>query len=124
MRRVVAVVAGVVLASSISACTPRPNDAEPAASAFLEALERRDVESSAIDNPTSAADSTNATWDGLQAEDVTATLKDVRQEENLATATYELAWQLPRDRELKYDAQMTLTPVSYTHLTLPTNREV
>ncbi len=109
MRRVVAVVAGVVLASSISACTPRPNDAEPAASAFLEALERRDVESSAIDNPTSAADSTNATWDGLQAEDVTATLKDVRQEENLATATYELAWQLPRDRELKYDAQMTLT---------------
>ena len=109
MRRVVAVVAGVALASSISACTPRPNDAEPAASAFLEALERRDVESSVIDNPTSAADSANATWDGLQAEDVTATLKDVRQEENLATATYELAWQLPRDRELKYDAQMTLT---------------
>lgn len=109
MRRVVAVVAGVALASSISACTPRPNDAEPAASAFLEALERRDVGSSVIDNPTSAADSTNATWDGLQAEDVTATLKDVRQEENLATATYELAWQLPRDRELKYDSQMTLT---------------
>ena len=109
MRRFAAVVVGVVLASSISGCTPRPNDAEPTASAFLDALEQREVDASLIDDATSATDSTNATWDGLQAENMTATLKDVHQEDNLATATYELAWQLPRERELTYDAQMTLT---------------
>ncbi len=109
MRRFAAVLVGVVLASSISGCTPRPNDAEPTASAFLDALEQREVDASLIDDATSATDSTNATWDGLQAENMTATLKDVNQEDNLATATYELAWQLPRERELTYDAQMTLT---------------
>lgn len=109
LRRRVAGVAVVALVASISSCTPRPNDAEPAAADFLSALESREVNSSLVDNAPDAEASFNETWSGLQAEGLSATLLDVNQADNLATATYELSWDLPRDRELTYTAQMTLT---------------
>src|SRR5699024_5358064 len=51
----------------------------------------------------------DSTWDGLQAEGLTATLGEVDVRENLATAQYTLDWQLPRDRHLTYDTTLTLT---------------
>lgn len=108
-RRLAGVVAAVALASSISSCTPRPNDAEPAADAFLSALEKRESTASRIDDPSAADASIAETWNGLQAEGLDAELLDVHQDDNLATAKYRLTWQLPRERELSYDAQMTLT---------------
>lgn len=109
MRRVFALWGAVVLAVSLAACTPRPNDAEPAASAFLAALESREVNSSLIDDASAADSSLQSTWDGLQAESLSAELGDINQAENLATAKYTLTWHLPRERELTYDAQATLT---------------
>lgn len=109
LRRSVAGVAVVALAASISSCTPRPNDAEPAATAFLKALEEREVNASLTDDASAAESSLNETWGGLQAEGLSASLLSVNQEDNLATATYELHWDLPRERDLTYTAQMTLT---------------
>ena len=109
LRRSVAGVAVVALAASISSCTPRPNDAEPAAASFLSALEKREVNASLIDDPSAADTSLNETWGGLQADGLEATLQDIHQDGNLATATYEMHWQLPRERDLTYQAQMTLT---------------
>ena len=112
MQRLLALLTGaVVLASALAACTPRPNDAQPAAQAMLDALISRDTEGLAplVDDPSSASTSINATWDGLQADSLDAELTGVSQSENLATATYSLHWQLPRDRDLSYEAQMTLT---------------
>lgn len=109
MRRLLALLTALFAAVALAGCTPRPNDAEPAASAFLRALEAREVSPSLIDDSASAESSIAATWDGLQAEALSASLREVNQSENLATATYELSWELPRDRTLTYDAQMTLT---------------
>lgn len=109
LRRSVAGVAVVALAASIGSCTPRPNDAEPAVASFLSALEKREVNASLIDDPSAAESSLNETWGGLQAEALSASLVSVHQDDNLATATYELHWDLPRDRDLTYTAQMTLT---------------
>lgn len=112
MQRLLALLTGaVVLASALAACTPRPNDAQPAAQAMLDALVSRDTEglSSLVDDPSSASASINATWDGLQADSLDAELTGLSQSENLATATYSMHWQLPRERDLSYEAQMTLT---------------
>ncbi len=109
MRRLWALLSSLLIALALASCTPRPNDAEPSASAFLSALEKREVSTSLIDDPTSAESSIAATWDGLQAENLSAELTDINQNENLATAKYQLSWELPRDRTLTYDAQMTLT---------------
>lgn len=112
MQRLLALLTGaVVLASALAACTPRPNDAQPAAQAMLDALVSRDTEGLAplVDDPSSASTSINATWDGLQADSLDAELTGVSQSENLATATYSMHWQLPRERDLSYEAQMTLT---------------
>ena len=78
---------------------------------MLDALVSRDTEglSSLVDDPSSASASISATWDGLQADSLDAELTGLSQSENLATATYSMHWQLPRERDLSYEAQMTLT---------------
>ncbi len=99
------------LVSGLVACTPKPVDATPAAEEFLAALAARDLDgvSEVIDLPTTAREVIGSTWDGLQAEGLTATLGEVDVRENLATAQYTLDWQLPRDRHLTYDTTLTLT---------------
>lgn len=99
------------LVSGLVACTPKPVDATPTAEEFLAALAARDLEgvSEVIDLPTTARQVIDSTWDGLQAEGLTATLGEVNVRENLATAQYTLDWQLPRDRHLTYDTTLTLT---------------
>ncbi|MCP1386615.1 penicillin-binding transpeptidase domain-containing protein [Corynebacterium sp. TA-R-1] len=112
LRRLIALLTSVVLvAAGLGACTPRPNDAEPTAAALLKALEERDLEalSSIVDTPSDAESSLTASWEGLQAEALSAELTGVSQTDNIATATYTLSWQLPRDRTFTYDAHMTLT---------------
>lgn len=112
MQRLLALLTGaVVLASALAACTPRPNDAQPAAQAMLDALASRDTEglSPLVDDASAATASINATWDGLQAESLDAELTGMSQSENLATANYTMHWKLPRERDLEYEAQMMLT---------------
>lgn len=110
MKRVVLLVA-LLCAGGLAGCTPRPNDAEPAAAAFLEAVETQDYDTlaSLVDDPADATSSIRSTWDGLQAEAATLELADVSQQDNLATATYTVSWQLPRDRSFSYEATATLT---------------
>lgn len=109
--RLSALFAVLTIALGAVACTPKPNPAEPVASSFLEALESFDYDrmTQLVDAPDKASTSLTSSVGGLQAEGVTATLNDVDQQENLATAHYTLDWALPRDRHVRYDASMTLT---------------
>ena len=109
--RLAAFFAVLIALFGVSACTPKPNSAEPVAQDLLDALQEFDLEAlaSLVDDPQKASASASATISGLQAEAVTATLNAVDQEENLATAHYTLDWALPRDRHISYDAAMTLT---------------
>lgn len=112
MKRLASLLATVSLCcGALSACTPRPNDAEPTAASFVEAIAGQDYEalSELVDDPTTATDSISSTWQGLQAEGADITLREVTQQDNLATATYTVDWALPRERRFTYDAQMTLT---------------
>ncbi|KGF25140.1 penicillin-binding transpeptidase domain-containing protein [Corynebacterium tuscaniense] len=109
--RVLALLAVLVVALGVSACTPKPNPAKPVAQDLLDALQDFDYEALAqlVDVPQQATDSASATVSGLQAEALNATLNYIDQKENIATAHYTLEWALPRDRQVAYDASMTLT---------------
>lgn len=98
-------------ATSLVACTPRPHDPEPVASAVLEALAADNPEEAGryIDQPTAAEDIIRRSFDGLQAEGLETQLHDIDVRENVATAHYRLRWILPRDREFAYDTEMVLT---------------
>ena len=112
MKGLASLLATVALCcGALAACTPRPNDAEPTAASFVEAIAEQDYEalSELVDDPTAASDSISSTWQGLQAEGADITLREVTQQDNLATATYTVDWALPRERRFTYDAQMTLT---------------
>lgn len=95
-------------------CTPKPDSATPAAEDFLQAFQEHDTATitSLVDQPSAAASSIDKAFSGLQAESLTATLNEVNQSGNTATANYTLTWQLPRERELSYDAQLVLTQAS------------
>src|SRR5699024_9513243 len=111
-RSVVAAVMTTVMASGgLIACTPRPDTADPVAVDFLEAWDNQDYEAftGITDQADLAATTMQTTYAGLQAEDVELTLGDVQSREAIATATYTVTWKLPRERELTYDASMTLT---------------
>lgn len=109
--RVSAIVSVLALVLGATACTPKPNPAQPIAQDFLDALQAFDYDTiaSLVDAPDEASGSVSSTVSGLQAEGVTVTLNRVDQQENLATAHYTVEWQLPRDRHVTYDAAMTLT---------------
>ncbi|WIM66865.1 penicillin-binding transpeptidase domain-containing protein [Corynebacterium breve] len=112
MKRVLAAVTTAVLvATSLVACTPKPNSAEPIAEEFLAAFAEHNNEalSTLVDDPQTASGAIDKTFAGLQAEALNTTLNNVEQEDNVARATYTMTWDLPRDRELSYDTSMTLT---------------
>lgn len=109
MRRLYSLLVSLFLAVGVAACTPRPDSAEPVAEAFLKALQERSEYGDIVDDPSAAQSASDTTWDGLQAEALNVALTDINQDEAIATATYRMAWQLPREREFSYDAQMTLT---------------
>lgn len=112
MKKLVALVATITLAStSVVACTPKPVSAEPVAEEFLEGMESRNNDGLAAltDSPSDATAALDATYSGLQAEGLDIELEGVDQDENLATANYKVTWDLPKERTLSYDTQMTLT---------------
>lgn len=112
MRRLFTLLAStILLAAGLVGCTPRPNSAEPVAEAVLQAIASREFGElpSLVDDPSAAQSSIETTWSGLQAEGLSAELTNLSQNDTLATATYALTWQLPREREFAYDATMTLT---------------
>ncbi|GAB3590678.1 penicillin-binding transpeptidase domain-containing protein [Corynebacterium faecale] len=106
-----AVMATVMASGGLVACTPRPDTADPVAQEFLESWSEQDYESVAAltDQGTTATDIMETTFEGLQAEDVDLTLDSVDSRETIATANYTVTWKLPRERELSYDASLTLT---------------
>ncbi|PZO98791.1 MAG: cell division protein FtsI [Corynebacterium urealyticum] len=98
---------GVTVAAT--GCTPRPDVADDAAAEFLERLAERNEPEIITDKSDTAAKEIDNTWTKLQAEGLDAQLKDVRTQDNVATASYRMDWQLPGERRFAYDSQMTLT---------------
>lgn len=106
-----AVMTVVMTSTGLVACTPRPDTADPVAQQFLDSWSKQDYEtlSTITDQGATATDVMETTYSGLQAEDVELTLESVDSRDTIATATYNVTWKLPRERELSYDASMTLT---------------
>lgn len=100
-----------VVCSGLVACTPKPASVDPVVEDFLNSIENRDVEtaSSLTDSSALASVAINDTWTGLQAEGLDAQLDSVDLNDTVATATYTMNWDLPRNRDLSYQASMTLT---------------
>lgn len=100
-----------VVCSGLVACTPKPASVDPVVEDFLSSIENRDVEtaSSLTDSSALASVAINDTWTGLQAEGLDAQLDSVDLNDTVATATYTMNWDLPRNRDLSYQASMTLT---------------
>lgn len=108
-RSIVSAVAVSSLVFSMAACTPRPDVADDAASAFLHALAEHSGAGDLTDNPGEATPAIDQMWESLQAEGLEANLKDVHTEGNVATANFDMNWDLPGDRNFQYDSLMTLT---------------
>lgn len=96
---------------SLTACTPRPDTADPVAQEFLDAWAHKNYEAFAeiTDQADLATDIISSSFDGLQAENVELTLDSVDSRDTIATANVSVVWKLPRERELSYDTAMTLT---------------
>lgn len=112
MKKMVALLcAASVGASSLVACTPKPVSAEPVAEEFISGMESRNNEALAelVDDPDATTSTLDATYSGLQAEGLDIELGEVTQDEAHATAKYKVTWDLPKDRTLSYDTEMTLT---------------
>lgn len=112
MRRTVAFACVALLgATELAACTPKPVDAKPVAEKYATAWQEHDTAAVAelVDNAQAATNDIDQTFAGLQAEGVAVTLKDVEQSDSLATATFDVSWDLPKDRTLNYQTQATLT---------------
>src|SRR5699024_3846558 len=76
---------GVTVAAT--GCTPRPDVADDAAAEFLERLAERNEPQTVTDKSDTAAKEIDNTWTKLQAEGLDAQLKDVRTQDNVATAS-------------------------------------
>lgn len=98
-------------ATGLIACTPRPVTADPVVEEFLRAWSEQDYETIAeiTDQSEIATDVLESSYTGLQAEGMEITLDSVDSRDTLATAHYTVTWKLPRERELSYDAAMTLS---------------
>ena len=108
---VVAVVSGSV---GLAACTPKPPSAQPVVEDFLAAVAAQNFDGAAAltDRPGEVSAQVAGSWSGLQAEGLRAEVVSVKAQDTIATATYELVWDLPRDREFRYEASMTLNRVN------------
>ncbi len=101
----------VMMAGLVVGCTPKPIQAGPVAEQFLEAFAARDTETMGelVDDAATTTRLVERTWDGLQAEALELSEPQITQDENVATASYDVTWRLPRDRELSYRTRMMLT---------------
>ena len=112
MRKMLALLCAASFgASSLVACTPKLVSAGPVAEKFIADMEARNNDELAtlVDNPDATTSTLDATYSGLQAEGLDIELGDVTQDDTHATAKYKVTWDLPKDRTLSYDTEMTLT---------------
>lgn len=108
------VVAVALSAVGLVACTPKPPSAQPVVEEFLEDVVAQNFEAAAAltDKPEEVATQVGESWSRLQAEGLRAEVTEVKAQDTIATATYELVWHLPRDREFRYEASMTLNRIN------------
>lgn len=114
MRHTLRTVAATVLAAAVAstvACTPRPDSPDDVVKDFLDALASRDTDAASAETDLGevAAADIDATWSGLQADGLETSLGKVTTRGDVATATYTLDWDLPGDRNFRYDATLTAT---------------
>ncbi|MCS4536307.1 penicillin-binding transpeptidase domain-containing protein [Corynebacterium sp. HS2168-gen11] len=114
LRNGAMVLAMVCAVPSITGCTPKPVSAEPEVELFLTDLVNHEFDAAAArtDQADTVAQVLEQTWNGLQAEGLTAEILDIQARNTIATATYKLNWDLPKDRELSYEAKMTLNKIN------------
>jgi beta-lactamase class D len=100
-----------VVTVAVTACTPRPDVADDLVGDFLAAVASRDVDTAGglTDDAGTASAALEESWASLQAESLDTELRDVRTEDNVATADYTMTWALPGDRTFSYDATLTAT---------------
>ena len=117
-QSVAAVLIAVLGAVFLVACTPKPKSAEPIVEEFFAKVAAGDFSGAAAltDQADKVRQVLEETWSGLQAEAITATIATTDAKETIATATYTLNWQLPKNRQLEYDTEMTLNKVNDTWL--------
>lgn len=109
--RVTGVVSALgVLASGLSACTPRPDGPTPIAAEFLADLGRGDTAAAALlaDRPADAHAALNEAWAGLQASHLNATIVGSRYTEDTGSVNYRFTWELPKKRTWTYDGVLNM----------------
>jgi hypothetical protein len=101
------VVAG---ATTLSACTPRPNGPEPAAEEFFAALAGGDTSAAAAlsDRPDEARAALNEAWAGLQATKLDAQILSSQYAEDTGAISYRYTWHLPKNRTWTYDGRLNM----------------
>ncbi|MFF0814236.1 penicillin-binding transpeptidase domain-containing protein [Rhodococcus sp. NPDC003318] len=106
---VVLAVTGAVTVG-LSACTPKPDGPDAAAQQFLTALAERDTGAAAAlsDRPDVAKAALDSAWDDLQGQSLTATIGEVRVNDDTATVGYTYEWHLPKDRVWTYSGDLQM----------------
>lgn len=114
MRRRVASVAcvslSVALTLGVAGCATAEDGPRQAVERFLAAYGARDIDAAAAltDNPQAARDDLDAAWDGLGAEELTASTGKARVTGDIADIDVTYHWDLPSDREWSYPARVKL----------------
>ena len=98
------------VASTLNACTPKPNGPEPTAEKFFAALSTGDTAAAAAlsDKPDDARAALNAAWAGLQATRVDTQILGSKYAEDTGSITYRYTWHLPKNRTWTYDGQLNM----------------
>src|SRR5258707_1833105 len=110
VSRVTVLIAVVIVAAGVQACTPRPEGPGRAAEKFFAALAIGDTATAAqlSDNPNEAREALNGAWAGLQATQLDAQVLSAKYAEDTGTVTYRFTWHLPKNRTWSYDGQLKM----------------
>lgn len=109
-RVAAAVMAVVATATTLSACTPKPNGPEPTAEAFFAALATGNTTAAAdfADHPAQAQAALNEAWAGLQATRLDTQILGSKYAEDTGTIKFRYSWHLPKDRVWTYDGELNM----------------
>lgn len=110
VTRVTGLVAVLLTAAGLAACTPRPDGPGPVAERFFAALATGDTATAAelSDDPSAARSALNAAWAGLQAEHLDAQVLGSRYNDDTGSVAYRYTWKLPKNRSWAYDGQLKM----------------
>ena len=103
-------VLALLMATTLTGCTPRPDGPAPAAEQFFAALGRGDTGAAAqlSDLPTESHAALNEAWAGLQATHLDAKILGSRYTEDTGSVNYRFTWELPKKRTWTYDGVLNL----------------